>query len=153
MINIDTKEELSLYNLEGKWNDYIGAQKEVLRVLREENFFEVYSSIKTKSGLCIRITSKGIRETIGNGNRFQTLPKKIKQYKVATIRYLPYLLQTGVVIDGDVENSHDKDGYRYAYIGNEIRIDEETVGVRISIKKKVDSNHFWIHNIDEYKKL
>lgn len=35
MISINSKDELSLYNLEGKWNDYIGVQKEVLRVLRE----------------------------------------------------------------------------------------------------------------------
>lgn len=29
MISISTKEELSLYNLEGKWNDYIYVQKEL----------------------------------------------------------------------------------------------------------------------------
>lgn len=44
MISLNTEDELSLYNLEGKWNDYIAIQKEVLRVLREKNFFE-----KTKS--------------------------------------------------------------------------------------------------------
>jgi len=153
MINIDTKEELSLYNLEGKWNDYIGAQKEVLRVLREEDFFTHYGCINTETGLCIRITSKGIRETIGNGNRFQTLPKKLKQYKIATIRYLPYLIQKGEMIADNVENSHDNNGYTYAYFRNSIKNDEEVVDVRISVKKKVDSNHFWIHNIDEYKKL
>ena len=27
MISIDSKEELSHYDLEGKWNDYIGVQK------------------------------------------------------------------------------------------------------------------------------
>ena len=53
------------------------------------------------------------------------------------------------IIDIDVENSHDKDGYRYAYIGNRIIIDGGIVEIRISIKKKVGSNHFWIHNIDE----
>ena len=97
--------------------------------------------------------TKGIRETLGNGNRFQTLPKKLKEYKVATIRYLPEIIKTGMVIEFDASNSHDKEGYRYAYIGNEILIDGEIVGVRISIKKKVGSNHFWIHNVDEYKKL
>lgn len=46
---------------------------------------------------------------------------------------------------------HEEDGYKFAYIGNEIMIDDEVVRVRISVKKKVGSNHFWIHNIDEYK--
>lgn len=153
MISINTKDELSLYNLDGKWNDYIAVQKEVLRVLREEKFFERSEVINDKSALIIRVTSKGIRETLGNGNRFQTLPKMLKKNKVATIRYLPDLIKTGVVIEIDVPNSHDKDGYKYAYIGNEVLIDGERVGVRISVKKKVNSNHFWIHNIDEYKKL
>ena len=153
MISINTKDELSLYNLEGKWNDYIAVQKEVLRVLREEKFFEKNEVINDESALRIRVTSKGIRETLGNGNRFQTLPKKLKEYKVATIRYLLELIKTGVVIEIDAPNSHDNNGYRYAYIGNEILIDGEIVGVRISVKKKVGSNLFWIHNIDEYKKL
>ena len=39
MESISMAKELSLYNLEGKWNDYIGGQKEVLRVLREIGFF------------------------------------------------------------------------------------------------------------------
>lgn len=153
MISINTAEELSIYNLEGKWNDYIGVQKEVLEVLRKEGYFEQKEVKNDESDLMIRITSKGIRETLGNGNRFQTLPKKLKEYKVATMRYLPNLIRNGFVIEIDAENSHDKNGYRYAYIGNRILIDDEEVGVRISIKKKVGSNHFWIHNIDECKKL
>jgi len=153
MISISTKEELSLYNLEEKWNDYVGVQKEVLKVLREEKFFEENEVINKESGMAIRITSKGIRETIGNGNRFQTLPKKLKMYKIATLRYLMELISDGFMIEIDAPNSHDSSGYNYAYIGNEILIDGNLVGIRISIKKKIDSNHFWIHNIDEYKKL
>ena len=153
MTSINSKDELSLYNLEGKWNDYIGVQKEVLKVLREENWFESNKVINVCANLKIRITPKGIRETLGNGKRFQTLPKKLKEYKVATVRYLPKLIKTGDVTEFDAPNSHDKDGYKYAYIRNEVLINGELVGVRISVKKKVGSNHFWIHNIDEYKKL
>ena len=54
----------------------------------------------------IRITAKGIGETLGNGNRFQTLPKKLKIKKVATIRSLPRLIQSGYIIDDEVVNSH-----------------------------------------------
>ena len=39
MISISTKDELSLYNLEGKWNDFIAVQKEVIAVLKEEKYF------------------------------------------------------------------------------------------------------------------
>lgn len=38
MENISMEKELSLYNLDGKWNDYTGVQKEVLQVLRKESF-------------------------------------------------------------------------------------------------------------------
>ena len=148
---INSDEQLATYNLEGKWNDYIGVQKEVVRVLKDEGFFDDATVSNNESGMSIRITTKGIRETLGSGNRFQTLPKKLKINKVATIRSLPKLIETGVVIEDNVENSHDENGYQYAYIGNEIVIDGEKYGVRISIKKKVGSNHFWIHNIDENK--
>lgn len=50
MVSINSKDELSLYNLEGKWNDYIAVQKEVIGVLKSENFFEqssiLYSSYR-----------------------------------------------------------------------------------------------------------
>ena len=149
MESISMAEELSLYNLEGKWNDYIGVQKEVLRVLREKKFFDECEVMNIESGILVRITSKGVRETLGNGNRFQILPKRLKQLKIVTVRYLPYLLRTGYVISINVENSHDKSGYSYAYIGNTILVDNKVIGIRIAIKKKVGSNHFWIHNIDE----
>ena len=38
--NVDLQKELAKYNLEGKWNDYVGVQKSVLEVLREEGYFE-----------------------------------------------------------------------------------------------------------------
>ena len=63
------------------------------------------------------------------------------------------MICSGKVIELDASNLHNRNGYKYAYIQNELLIDGELVGVRISVKKKVDSNHFWIHNIDEYKKL
>lgn len=153
MVEIITENELALYNLEGKWNDYIGLQKEVLRVLRDEHFFEKNEIVNTDSNMTIRISPKGIRETLGSGNRFQTLPKVFKTYKIATIKYLPEIIRTGNIIEEDVANSHDENGYHYAYIGNMIFIDGVKYGVRIAIRKKVATNHFWIHNIDEIKKL
>ena len=151
MTYICVKEELSNFDLDGKWNDYIGLQKEVLTVLRNEKYFERKEVINAESKMLIKINAKGIRETLGNGNRFQTLPKKFKVYKIATIRHLPEIIRTGHMIEADVENSHSENGYHYAYINNIVKIDGEEFGVRVAIRKKIASNQFWIHNIDEKK--
>lgn len=62
---------------------------------------------------------------MGTGKRFQILPKKLKQYKIATLRYLK----------------------------TDIMIDDNKLGIRITIKKKIGANWFWTHNIDENKKV
>ena len=85
MESISTKQELSMYHLEGKWNDYVGVQKEVLRVLRKEGFFNDNEVINKRTGMHIKINTKGIKETLGTGKRFQALPKILKQYKIATL--------------------------------------------------------------------
>ena len=149
MISINSEDELSLYNLEGKWNDYIGVQKEVLRVLRGQNYFKEMYVENLESKMCVRITTKEIRETLGNGNRFKSLPKRLKICKLSTIRSLPDIIRSGHLIEDDVENIHDE-GYLFAYIGNEILLDGELTRIRIAVKKKISTNYFWIHNIDEY---
>ena len=35
----------------------------------------------------------------------------------------------------------------------DIMIDDNKLGIRITIKKKIGANWFWIHNIDENKKV
>lgn len=107
------------------------------------------SVLNIESGLCIRITTKGIKETLGNGNRFQKLPKYFKMLKVATIRSLPAIICTGQLLADNVENIHQENGYMFAYINNMILVDEKLVNIRVAIKKKVSTNYFWIHNIDE----
>lgn len=68
MKEIDMEKELSLYNLEGKWNDYIGIQKEVLKVLRKEDFFCNNEVINKETGMCVKINAKGIKETLGTAS-------------------------------------------------------------------------------------
>ena len=153
MVSINTKDELSLYNLEGKWNDYIGVQKEVLRVLRGENYFWKNEIINLNTQMKIKINVKGIKETIGTGKRFQKLPKKLKVYKVSVLRHLKEIIEYAELIDDDVMNIHEENGYLFAYLGSEIIVDREIVRIRISIMKKVESNWFWIHHIDENKKV
>ena len=153
MISIRLEEELAQYNLNGKWNDYIGVQKEVLEILRREGFFNEDEVVNQEIGMSIKINPKGIKETIGKGKRFQNLPKKLKQCKIATLRHLKHIIKNAELIADDVENYHEKNGHVFAYLKTEIVIDEEKFGVRITIKKKVGANWFWIHNIDENKKV
>lgn len=101
----------------------------------------------------VKINSKGIKETLGTGKRFQALPKKLKQYKIATLRHLKQIIENAELIADDIENIHEENGYMFVYFGREIIIDGKIICVRISIKKKVASNWFWIHNIDEKRKL
>lgn len=152
MVRINLEGELSLYNLEGKWNDYIGVQKEVLQVLRREEFFANNEIINKETGMHIRINAKGIKETLGKGKRFQALPKKLKRYKISTLRHLKQIIAEAELLVDNVENIHEENGYMFAYLSSEMLIDGKLVYIRISIKKKLTANWFWIHNIDENKK-
>lgn len=105
-----------------------------------------------ETGMYIRITVKGIKETLGTGKRFQALPRKLKQYKIATLRYLKQIIASAELLVDNVENIHEENGYMFAYLGGGVMIDGKMVFVRISIKKKIASNCFWIHNIDEKQK-
>ena len=114
-MKIELQKELSQYDLEGKWNDYVGVQKVVLNQLRAEQFFENNYLINESSGMVVKLTSKGIKETLGKGKRFQNLPKQLKQLKIATIRHLPLLIKQGMLIADDVSNIHgEKELFAYA---------------------------------------
>ncbi len=152
MRRIDLKVELSKYNLEGKWNDCVGVQKEVLQVLRNENFFDKQEVINKMTGLCVKINSKGIKETLGTGKRFQALPKRLKERKIATIRHMKSIIENAEMIADNVENVHFSNGDMFTYMYSMVQIDDEEVCVRIAIRKKVATNWFWIHHIDENKK-
>lgn len=148
MIKINMDEELALYNLTGKWNDYIGVQKRVIQILKMEGFFVCNDVVNYATGMHIRINSKGIKETLGTGKRFQALPKILKEYKVATLRYLKQMIREAQLIEDNVENIHTKEGYEFAYFYTEVMLGCQYVRVRISIQKRISANYFWIHNID-----
>lgn len=145
-------EELASYDVDKKWNDYIGLQKSIIDTLRSEGFFENNVVENMESGMLVRITTKGIKETLGAGKRFQSLPKVLKELKIATLRYLPEIIKQGSILEDNVENIHKTEDYLFAYIMSNVVIDNEEYRVRISIKKKVASNLFWIHHIDYMKK-
>lgn len=105
MESISMECEVSIYNLSGKWNDYIGVQKEV------------------------------------------------KKQKVATLRILPMLIREGKLLADEVQNYYSEEGERFAYFICKIFIDNEIHDIRIAVKKKINSNHFYIHHIDTKKVL
>ncbi len=86
--------------------------------------------------MIVRITTKGVKETLEAGKTFQSLPKKLKENKIATLGYLKQIIENANLIIDDVENFHDKNGYMFAYFGCNVLIDEEKYYVRISVKKK-----------------
>lgn len=151
MIQLYSREELSFYTLEGKWNDYIAVQKAVIEALRKVKFFEQGNILNHKTKMIIRMTTRGIKETLGNGTRFQYLPKEVKIQKIVTLRYLPMIIQDADLIEDEVENYHGDGNNRFAYFINKVGIDGGVYNVRIVVRKKVESNHFYIHHIDTEK--
>ena len=143
ILHLHLDEELQKYNLEGKWNDYIAVQKEVLRVLRAENFFNDNIVIHKESGMMIKVTPKGIKETFGNGKRFNTMPKEVKKWKIATIHHIKELIQNAQLIEKDVESTHSADSSTYAYFITNIIISNSLLHTRITVKQKIGSNIFY----------
>jgi len=151
LVQINMQQELSFFELDKKWNDYIGAQKEIISKLKKENYFESSEIVNAETGMHIRISPRGIKETIGKGKRFQNLPKRVKMQKVATIRSLPDLIREGHLLEDEVPNFYLSTGDRFAYLITKVMMDDEMHDVRIAIKKKIGSNHFYIHHIDTQK--
>lgn len=95
----------------------------------------------------VRITAKGVKETLGKGKRFQNLPKIFKQQKIATLRYLPEIIKNGTVVSDDVPNFHGETAL-FAYIVSHLMVNDMDCRVKVAIKKRVGDNIFWIHSID-----
>lgn len=148
ILEICLEKELQRYELDGKWNDYIAVQKEVLRVLRANNFFDDNLVVNQESGMMIKVTPKGIKETFGNGKRFNTMPKEVKKWKIATIYCIKKILQNAHLLEYNIKSIHSTDTSTYAYFKTKISIDNSILIIRITVKQKIGSNIFYIHHID-----
>ena len=51
MEKISAAEELSFYNLQGKWNNYIGVQKEIISVLKSNGYFNIKEVRNDETGM------------------------------------------------------------------------------------------------------
>lgn len=147
VLDVDIDAEIKSYGVETKFNDYIGMQKRVVSVLKEEGFFDKNVVVNEETGMQIVITTKAIRETLGSGNRFQRLPRELKCLKVATVRWLPDIIRKAKLVKDNVANTHGNNPL-YAYFYADITIGGIDVGVKIDIRKTIETNKFWIHNVE-----
>ncbi len=151
-INVDFDAELKKYNIENKLNDYIAVQKAVVSHLKETGFFNKNSTVvNEETGMQIRINPRGIKETLSNGKRFQTLPRELKKLKIATIEKLPEIIKKSSLLDDNVENTHGNT-QQYAYFVTDMMINGENVQVKIDVRKTIETNKFWMHNVKIIKK-
>lgn len=104
--------------------------------------------------MVVEITKDGIKETLGKGNRFETLPRQLKELKLSTIRELPSLIERSKLDDDRVPNYHNADSVlKYAYLSSDITVEEGTpYTVTITVRKSPQKNKFWIHEIRAIKK-
>lgn len=146
-INVDLDEELKKYNIENKLNDYIAVQKAVVNHLKETGFFDKNGIVvNEETGMQIRINPRGIKETLANGKRFQSLPRELKKLKIATIEQLPEIIKRGELIEDNIENTHGENSL-YAYFETPVEINGGNYKVRVNIRKTIETNKFWIHNV------
>lgn len=144
-LHLNICQEIASYGIEQKMNDYIGVQKAIIPFLEKEGFFREVTN--EESGMVIEITKKGIKETLGSGKRFQNLPRKLKELKIATIRSLPNLIENAKLIRDDVLNSHGN-ASKYAYFIASVNINGILFNVRINVQKTLAKNKFWLHIVD-----
>jgi hypothetical protein len=134
-----------------KLNDYIHVQNQVFLTLMREGFFnENNRRIVTNrdSKKDIEIGKRGIEETFGKGNRFQNLPRILKELKLAAVRLIPDMIENGEIVDADVSNKHNgKSGITYSYIKSNLTVDGTTYPVYIDIRQSPQKNMFWVHSI------
>lgn len=145
-IEIDVEREINMYNIVNKFNDYVGMQKEIIDTLKKEGFFINNVVENCQTGMIVRINPRGIRETLGSGKRFQNLPRMLKMFKVATIRKLPEIIEQGILIEDNVENIHGNNQL-FAYFITQVVIDGEDMYVKVNVRKSIEVNKFWIHNV------
>ena len=146
-INVNLDEEIKKYNIENKLNDYIAVQKAVVNHLKETGFFDKNSTVvNEETGMQIRINPRGIKETFANGKRFQSLPRELKKLKIATIEQLPEIIKRGKLIEDNIENTHGENSL-YAYFETPVEINGGNYKVRVNIRKTIETNKFWIHNV------
>lgn len=144
-INLSDKDIMSKYGITSL-NDYIHVQKQVQKHLPETFYGDV---VINSTGDVVRINKKGIKETLGDDNKFKKISHKKKMLKLKTIEYLPELLRTADPADLNVDNYHKSNKTaKYDYYENNVTIDENDYVVKIAVRVGKNSKRFHIHSLE-----
>ncbi len=134
-----------------KVNDYVHVQNQVFDTLKNEGILGPDGRrivTNNATGRNVEISKRGIFETFGRGNRYETLPRKIKELKLAAARMLPEIIENGKIVALDQANEHNQNSnLTYSYIKADVQIGGETYPVYIDIRQSPQRNLFWVHRI------
>ena len=135
-------------------SDYIHVQRRVIDTLNSEGFFsdsdgKTRTAVNKKSGLTVEIRPDGIKETF-NLNNYSRKSKLLKTAKLAIVRHIPQIIETGKLLSDKAKNIHfkNKEDVMYAYIEKNILINRHPATVLIAVRKTPQKNKFWVHQID-----
>lgn len=138
--------------------DYEQVQKQVFKTLLEEGFFTDTESrlridTNEETGMVVETNKSGIVETFCLEN-YGRLGRFKKAVKLATIRELPNAIKHGHLIRDDAPNEHGKNiGTKFAYFKYDTQVDGIDVTIKITVKKSVQKNKFWVHSFEAIKNV
>ncbi len=125
------------------------AIKNVKSIGRIDNNGNVVVYVDTD--VVVEISPAGIDETLSYGNRFQTVPRKMKEAKIATIRSLPKMIKFAEIKELKQRNYHGNQS-KFLVLTHPAIVDGMTYDVEIKIKK-TSKNKFYIHNLTLKKEI
>jgi len=136
-----------------KVNDYVHVQKQVIQTLTNEGFFDKNIVKVIENNMVVEITKDGIKETLGPGKRYQSLPRLFKKLKLTTLRDLPIIIANSKILEDNVSDIHnDNSNLKYTYLENKVLVDDVEYNVTIAIRKSPQKNKFWVHEVRINKK-
>lgn len=148
---------LNSFNIENLGN-YEQVQEQVFDTLMSEGFFtdtNLRNRLDTneETGMVIETNKSGIDETFCREN-YGVLGRFKKIVKLATIRELPNAIKHGQLIEDDVRNEHGENrGTKYAYLKYDTQVDGIDVTLKITVRKSLQKNKFWVHSFEAIKNV
>ena len=133
-----------------KINDYRHVQIQVFNTLANEGFFDENASrivTNANSGMKVEINESGIEAAFDPKN-YGNHGKRLKILKLASIRHVPDIIENGTLTFDNEKNYHnDNSNVKYAYIEGQTILNGKPVAIRITVRKSLQKNKFWVHNI------
>lgn len=133
-----------------KINDYRQVQIKVFDTLVNEGFFDENKRriiTNANSGMQVEINESGIEEAFDPKN-YGSRGKRLKILKLASIRRITDVIENGTLIFDNDKNYHsDKSNIKYAYIEDQIHLNGKPFIIRVTVRKSLQKNKFWVHNI------